>query len=271
MDDIEDLKNHAREIRKRIFLMCERAGGGHIAPSFSVVEILTALYFRVLRRDPDDPETPDRDRLILSKGHACAALYASLAEAGIIDESLLDAFCLPGGRLGGHPDRHPELGIEATTGALGHGLPFGVGIAWAGRMDRAPYRVFVVLGDGECQEGSVWEAAFIAAHHGLDNLAAVIDYNKLQALDEIQAILALEPLADKWRAAGWCVREADGHDLAALVDGLGSVPFEPGKPSCLIAHTVKGKGISFMENKPIWHYRLPVGEEMERARKELGI
>ncbi len=270
MDDIQ-LKNIAKEIRKKIFLMIYKAGGGHITPSFSVVEILTVLYFRILHFDKHDLRGADRDRFILSKGHASAALYATLAQAGIINKELLETFCQADGKLGGHPDLDAVPGVEATTGALGHGFPFSIGIALNGKMDKKTYRVFTVLGDGECQEGSVWEAAQFAAHHKLDNLTAIIDYNKLQAMGKISDILAIEPLVKKWESFNWSVREVDGHDIHALTVVLSRLPFKSGKPNLVIAHTVKGKGISFMENVPIWHYRLPNEKEMEICRRELEI
>ena len=267
----DNLNDIAMGIRRKIFRMICKAGGGHIAPAFSIVELMTVLYFRILRIDSQNPKSPDRDRFILSKGHACAALYATLVQAGFAPEEQLDFFCQPGGELGGHPDCGALPGIEATTGSLGHGLGLAAGIAFAGQMDRKDYRVFTILGDGECQEGSVWEAALFAAHHQLDNLIAIIDYNKLQAIDPIQDVLGLEPLKEKFAAFNWAVQEIDGHDMDALEELFTGLPFEPGKPSLLIAHTVKGKGISFMENVPIWHYRVPSGKEMQTALRELGL
>ena len=271
MDEISRLKDIAAELRKKIFRMALRAGGGHIAPAFSTVEVLTALYFKILKIDAKKPLDDSRDRFILSKGHGCAALYAVLAQAGFIEEKLLDSFCREGGLLGGHPDIQMVPGIEATTGALGHGIVFAAGIALAGKIDEKNYRVFTLVGDGECQEGSVWETAMFASHHRLDNLIAIVDYNKLQALGPISDIMGLEPLKEKWEAFGWAVREVDGHDLKEIVNVLSAVPFEKDKPNLLIAHTVKGKGISFMENVPIWHYRLPEEEQLAAAFKELGM
>ena len=249
---------------------CE-GGGGHIPACLSIVEILTVLYHQLLRIDPDNPKEADRDRFILSKGHASVALYAVLADKGFISFEELATYGHPGTVLGGHPDMYKVSGVEASTGALGHGFGFGVGMALAGKMDAKDYRVFTLLGDGECQEGSVWEAAMFAPQHKLDNLIAIIDYNKLQALDKLENIVSLEPLADKWTAFGWEVREVDGHDVTALLNVFQAVPFESGKPSLIIAHTTKGKGISFMENVPIWHYRLPDTEEMKIACAELGL
>ena len=269
--DIEILSEEALELRKTVFRMICGSGGGHTPASFSIVEILLVLYKRILNVQPNDLANPDRDRFILSKGHACATLYALLAERGFFDKSHLDTFGRRETILGGHPDMHKVPGIEASTGALGHGFPFGVGIALAGKMDHRGYRVFVVLGDGECQEGSVWEAAMFAPQHGLDNLVVIIDHNKLQAMDELDNIVPLSPVADKWKSFGWEVREIDGHDIGALVDTFSGVPFCPGKPSLIVANTVKGKGISFMENVAIWHYRMPNTGEMTTACNDLGM
>jgi transketolase len=265
------LVKKANETRKTILRAICRAGGGHMPASFSIVEILTVLYNGVLNVSASKKDDPDRDRFILSKGHAGVALYAVLADKGFFDKKLIDAFGSRGSILGGHPDMHKVPGVEASTGALGHGFPFGVGIALGGKLDCKGYRVFVILGDGECQEGSVWEAAMFAPQHKLDNLAVIIDYNKLQAMDRLDNIVALEPLADKWRAFGWSVREVDGHDIGALKEIFGSLPFEHGKPSLIVAHTVKGKGVSFMENVPIWHFRLPNESERKTACEELGV
>ena len=269
--ETKKLQDTAKEIRRKILKMIARAGGGHITPAFSIVEILTVLYFEILKINPAQARDENRDRFILSKGHGSAALYSTLAQAGFFDASLLDTFCQPDGHLGGHPDIYAVAGIEATTGALGHGFPFGAGIALAGKMDKKDYRVFTLLGDGECQEGSVWEAAQFAAHHKLDNLTAIIDYNKYQAMGKISDILGLEPLKQKWEAFNWVVREVDGHNIEELRETLKEVPFRAGKPNLVIAHTVKGKGVSFMENVAIWHYRLPNENEMEVAKQELGI
>jgi transketolase len=269
--DVDDLREMSARVRRTIFRTICLGGGGHLPACFSIVEILTVLYRQILRVNPADPKNPDRDRFILSKGHAAVALYVMLAEMGFIDAALLETYGHSGTILGGHPDLHKLPGVEASTGALGHGFPFSMGIALAAKLDRKAYRTFVVLGDGECQEGSVWEAALFAAHQGLDNLTAIIDYNKLQALDRLDSIVSLEPLADKWRSFGWSVYEVDGHDISALLDTFGRLPFEPGKPSLVVAHTIKGKGVRFMENVPIWHYRLPNPEEMKSACRDLGM
>lgn len=272
MDKLMSLDDIAKDTRKKIFLMCFHAGGGHIAPSLSCVEILVALYFKILGIDKNNYQDSNRNRFILSKGHASAALYAVLAEKDIIDKSILNTFCQEGSILGGHPEKHLIPGIELSSGSLGHGLSFGAGIALAGKLDRRDYKVFTLLSDGECQEGSIWEAALFASHHELDNLIAIIDHNKLQSLGQIDDILSLKSLGDKWASFGWEVREVDGHDIAQICNVLAPVPFFSDKPSVLIAHTTKGKGISFMENEPIWHYRLPnTTEQLEIVCQELDI
>ncbi|MCX7748454.1 MAG: transketolase [Clostridia bacterium] len=272
MQNIMDLKEIAKELRRKIFKMIYKAGGGHIAPAFSVVEILTALYFGgVLNVDPKRPQLIERDRCILSKGHASAALYAVLAQKGYFEEKLLDRFCQVGSTLGGHPNMLEIPGVEASTGALGHGFPYAAGIALAGKLNKSCYKVYCILGDGECQEGSVWEAALFAAHHKLENLTVILDYNKLQAMEPLDSIIKMEPMADKWRAFGWRVSEVDGHDMGVLLKTLETVPGTDHCPKLIIAHTVKGKGISFMENVPIWHYRLPSKEELDIVIEELEI
>ena len=271
MDELMRLEDIAREIRRKIVIMICHAGGGHIAPSLSSVEILVALYFKILKIDKNNFKDNNRDRFILSKGHASAALYAVLAKKGFINENILNTFCQRGSILGGHPEAHLIPGVEVSTGSLGHGLSFGVGIALAGKLDKKDYRVFALLSDGECQEGSVWEAAMSASYHKLDNLVAIIDHNKLQSLGRIDSILSLKPLIDKWKSFGWEVREIDGHSIPQIISVLGSVPLSKNKPSVLIANTIKGKGISFMENVPIWHYRLPNKDEMKIACEELDI
>lgn len=266
-----DLEKKVKELRKIIFKTIYNGGGGHIPTSLSIVEILAVLYYKVMNITPQNPKDPRRDRFVLSKGHAAVALYAILADKGFFNKQHLDTFGRRGTILGGHPDMHKVPGIEASTGALGHGFPFGVGIALAGKLDKKDYRVFILLGDGECQEGSVWEAALFTPQHKLDNVVAIIDYNRYQALDRLDKIVSLSPLVDKWKAFGWEVREVDGHDIFQLLDIFKNVPFVKDKPSLIIANTIKGKGISFMENVPIWHYRLPNPKEMAIACKELGL
>ena len=249
--------------------MTSRAKSSHIGSSFSMVELLVVLYGGVLRVRPNEPQWDARDRFILSKGHACAALYAVLAEKGFFPLTWLDDFYLDGAHLAGHSTHTGVPGIEMSSGSLGHGLSVACGMALADKRDGNKRRVFALLSDGECDEGSTWEAVLFAPQHKLDNLVAIVDYNKIQSLGTVKEVLDLEPLAAKWRACGWGVREIDGHDLGAIERTLTKVPFERGKPSCVIAHTVKGKGVSFMENKLLWHYRSPQGDELERAYAEV--
>ncbi len=265
-----DLKSKSRAIRREILKMAARVKSSHIGGSFSVADILTVLYFSELNIDPKKPNDPKRDRLVFSKGHCAAALYATLAERGFVPKSKLAEYFTDGKILTGHPTRGCLPGIETTTGSLGHGLPMGLGMAYAGRYDKLPYRVFVVMSDGECDEGSVWEAALAAAHLKMDNLIAIVDYNKLQGFGRTEAVLSLEPLKKKWEAFGWGVQEINGHDFSQLQKSLKAVPFKKGKPSMIIAHTVKGKGVSFMENSLDWHYKYPQGEEVDKALKELS-
>lgn len=245
------------------------AGRGHVGSPLSIVEILRVLYDEVLAVRPAEPDWPDRDRFILSKGHGCLALYAILADHGFFPKEELKRFCKPNALLGGHVDAHIP-GIEASTGALGHGLPIGVGMALAARMRGRSSRVFVVTGDGELDEGSVWEAALHAAKHRLDHLSAIVDYNKLQSYGRIDEVLPLEPLADKWRAFGFAVREVDGHDVTALREVLAELPFQRGKPNAIIAHTLKGRGIPFAELSAGWHHKSSIdAETILQLRKAL--
>jgi transketolase len=260
----------ARRIRARAVRMTNRAKSSHVGSILSMAELLAVLYHDVLRVTPATAADPDRDRFILSKGHGCAGLYAVLAERGFFPTEWLDSFYLDGGRLAGHCTADGVPGVEVSTGSLGHGLGVGCGMAVAGKWDHRPYRVFPLLSDGECDEGSTWEAALFAAHHRLDNLVAVVDYNKIQSLGHVKDVLDLEPLGGKWAAFGWAVREIDGHDVAEVGAALTAVPFAPGQPSCVVAHTVKGKGVSFMEDKLLWHYRTPADDEFAAALGELG-
>jgi transketolase len=264
-----ETKELARRIRRHVIVMANRANAAHIGGCLSVADILAVLYGRVLRFDPERPAWPDRDRFILSKGHSCAALYAVLAECGFFPLQTLETYYQNGTILPGHATHKCTPGVEASTGSLGHGLPLGIGIALALKRDNAPQRVFVVLSDGECDEGSNWEGALFAPHHKLDNLVVVVDYNKIQSLGHVKEVIDLDPLADKWRAFGWATRELDGHDVAALEAALLSVPFERGRPSCIVANTIKGKGVSFMENKLQYHYTPPRGDELPRALAEV--
>ncbi len=270
--DIAELEQIARHLRRRIVEFSSRTKTPHLASCLSCVDILVAYYFSVLRVDPADPKDHARDRFILSKGHAAPALFQTLALAGFYPESMLDEVDhhKGGGVFGEHPPAPGHLpGIEAATGSLGHGLPIGVGIALAGRLRGLDYHVDVLVGDGECNEGSIWEAAMLAAGQNLENLTAVVDYNKWQATGRSQDIMALDPLADKWRAFGWETFEIDGHDIAAVVELL--MQSRTGRPRAVIAHTIKGKGVSFMEDDNNWHYRTPDTEEVAAARRELGF
>jgi transketolase len=264
-----EFKERARNVRLSVLRMIKRAKAAHIGAAFSIVELLVGLYFSALRIDPKKPSGPSRDRFILSKGHSCAALYAALAERGFADGKVLEGFCADNGTLWGHSTAGTMPGIEASTGSLGHGLPIGVGMALAGKMDKAPYRVFVLLGDGEMDEGSVWEALLFAGHRKLDNLVAVVDYNKVQSFGMTAEVLGLEPLAAKFKAANWSAREIDGHSAKEIMGALAAVPLEKGRPTAIIAHTIKGKGVSFMEGTVDWHYKCPDDEQYKRAEREI--
>ncbi len=267
---IDKLRALSSAIRRRDLEMIYRAKLGHIGGDFSAIDILVTLYFGVLRIDPKRPDDPERDRLILSKGHSAGALYTTLAYAGFFPIEELDTFAQPLSRLNGHPNRVKVPGVETNTGPLGHGLPVGVGCAMGAKMDGASWRTFVITGDGELQEGSNWEAAMSAAHYKLDNLTVIVDRNGLQQGDFTERTMHLDPLADKWRAFGWAVREVNGHDHAALLDTFAQLPFEWGKPNCIIAHTHKGQGVSFMRDRPIWHHKVPNADEYMRAMEELA-
>ena len=269
---LEELKQKAKWVRQQVLEMCLVAGAGHIAPAYSATEIFVALYHGgFLRIDPKNPAWEDRDRFILSKGQACAALYAVLADLGFFPVSELQTYTSVGSRLGGHSESNIP-GVEAFTGSLGHGLPMSVGIALAAKMDGKDYLSVALLGDGECQEGSVWEAAMLAAHHELDNLIILVDRNSLQATNLTEDAVSLEPFDRKWEAFGWDVAQIDGHSFSQILTTLNSLKSQrSGRPKVVIARTTKGKGISYMENKPIWHYRVPGSkEEIEQARKELA-
>ena len=270
-DKIANLAKKAKWVRHQVLEMCVAAGAGHVAPALSCTDILVALYQGgILRVNPRNPAQEDRDRFIMSKGHACTALYAVLADTGYLPFSELKSYCQPGTCLGGHVDADIP-GAEVSTGSLGHGLPIGAGLALAAKMDKKGDVTVVLMSDGECQEGSNWEAALFAAHHRLDNLVAIIDRNGLQAIGLTEETLALEPLGQKWEAFGWEVRTADGHSYESLLSVLGDIHSRhSGKPLMVIAQTTKGKGISFMENNIIWQYRIPVGDELEQARRELS-
>ncbi len=267
------LEDIAHELRKEIMVTAFRGGSGHLASAFSAVEIMTALYFGgIVNYDKNNPKWEDRDKVIVSKGHASLVLYGVLERIGYIAKEELHTFCQPGSLLGGEPKYGDIPGVEATTGSLGHGLSFAVGVALANKMDEKQSWVYVVLGDGECQEGSVWEAALSAAHHGLGNLIVILDRNKLQAMGDTEDILKLNSMEDKWKGFGWNTEQVDGHDIGKLIAVLQRCKNRQlDKPTIIIADTIKGKGISFMEQVPIWHYRMPNPEEMEVVKRELGI
>ena len=266
---LTDMEKIAREIRKTIVRMSHDSGASHLGSALSCVDILVALYWGSANIDKNNTDLPSRDRIILSKGHAIAALYAVLALKGIIDKTLLKTFCEPGSILEEHPGPESPAGVEAATGSLGHGLSLGAGMALAGKIKAQDYNVYVLGSDGECNEGSVWEAAMMAAGRNLGRLCVIIDYNKWQATGRSREITALEPFADKWKAFGWDSPEVDGHDIEALTKALSMTKKRRKKPFALIAHTIKGRGVSFMEDDNNWHYRIPNAAELEQALKEL--
>jgi transketolase len=268
--DPQALKEKARELRLEVLEVTTKVGSGHVSSSYSAVEILTALYFGgVLRYRPDEPHWPERDRFILSKGHAAPIFYTVLANAGYFDRSELAGLRTVNRRAEGHPVQDKLPGIETTSGSLGKGISVGIGHVLAGRLSKLDYHVFVLLGDGECQEGQIWEAAMSATHLGVDNLTAIVDYNKYQESGPISREMALEPLVDKWRAFGWHVEEVDGHDIQALITTLKAARKIKGQPTVVIAHTVKGKGVSFVEADYTFHGKALSPEQAEKAREEL--
>lgn len=266
------LAEKANWIRMSAMTMTHHARLGHTGGDLSAADILATLYLgEVLRIDPSRPAWPQRDRFVMSKGHCAGAFYSTLAQRGFISHAQLKSYMDPLSLLNGHPDRNKVPGVEANTGPLGHGLPIAVGMALAARMRDESWRVFVLVGDGELQEGSNWEAAMCAQQYGLDNLTVIVDRNGIQQGDFTESTIRMEPLADRWRSFGFAVQEVNGHDHAALLKTFGSLPLNQGKPSCLIARTTKGKGVSFAENKPAWHHGVPTREQLELAAKELGV
>lgn len=266
---VKELEAIAKRIRRHIILMIGKAGSGHPGGSLSAVEIVTTLYFKVMRHKPQDPQWSDRDRFILSKGHAAPLLYAILAECGYFPVDELSTLRQLDSRLQGHTDRTVTPGVEMSAGALGQGLSFGIGVALAGRLNAQQYRVYVLLGDGECDEGQVWEAAMAAAHFRVDNLVAIVDNNGQQIDGWNYEVMNLEPFNKKWQTFGWRVIEVDGHDFTQLIDAFAQAKLVKGRPTVIIAHTTKGKGVSFMENNPDFHGKAPNAAEMEIALKEL--
>jgi transketolase len=270
--DVEALKRQAAELRGQVIWMSHKTGAAHLASCLSAIDVMTAAYWHALRIDPTNPTDPLRDRFILSKGHAAMALYSTLAFRGYFSRDLLDTYNQDGGMLAEHPPANLLPGVEAATGSLGHGLPIAAGHALAARVkgNEGEYRVYALLSDGECNEGSVWEAAMFAAGMKLSNLCVVVDYNKWQATARYET-LALSPLREKWESFGWDAHQIDGHDIGAVARALANFPNGSGKPVAFIADTVKGKGVSFMEDDNNWHYRAPTAEEVEKSRKELGL
>ncbi len=260
----------AQRIRRHVVRMTSRGGSSHVGSCLSIADIVAVLYGQVLRVNPANPGWEERDRFILSKGHAGAAVYAALAETGFFPVSTLEQHYQDGSTLSGHVSHKGIPGVELSTGSLGHGLSVAAGMAYAAKLDARTHRVFVLMSDGECDEGSNWEAVLFAAHHGLDNLVAIVDYNKIQSLKSVADTLALEPFAAKWTSFGWQVAEVDGHAHPDLKQTLSRIPAAAGRPTCILAHTVKGKGVSFMEHSVLWHYRTARGEEYEAAMRELG-
>lgn len=268
---MNNISNEVKELRKNIFITAYHGRVGHLASAFSIAEIISVLYLKeILKYDVKNPNWRDRDRLIISKGHASLALYCILARVGYFDKKELHSFCKIGSLFGGEPHIGHVPGVEASTGSLGHGLSFATGIAMANKMDGIDSKVYVILGDGECQEGSVWEAVMSAKNFNLDNLVVILDDNKLQAMGSVNEIMGIESWKEKWSSFGWEVEEIDGHNVDEIYEALKKEnPIN--KPKIIIANTIKGKGVSFMENVPIWHYRMPNQEELQIVMKELGI
>lgn len=264
-----DSKQLAWKIRRHALHMTSHGGSSHIASIFSMADLISVLYSGILRIDPKNPKWEDRDRFILSKGHAGAGVYSALAERGFFPVEKLKTHYQNGSDLSGHVSHKGIPGVELSTGSLGQGLSVATGMALSAKRKGAGYRAFCVLSDGECDEGSVWEPILFAAHHKLDNLVAIVDYNKIQSLASVSETIGLEPFRQKWESFGWSVNEVDGHDHQALTQTLSKIPFTKGKPSCLIAHTTKGKGVSFMQDSVLWHYRTAKGDEFEKALAEL--
>ena len=269
--EIKELENKAAEVRRNILRMIKAGGSGHVGGAMSTVDIITALYFGIMNSDPANPKKEDRDRFILSAGHKCLALYGVLAEKGYFDKSILDSYGSLGSKLPGHPNMHYLPGVESNTGALGHGLSLAGGMAMGLRMSGLGSKVYVVMGDGELAEGSNWEAAAAISHHGLDNVVCVVDRNRLQIGGNTTDVMSYEPLDKRWSAFGWEVKEMDGHNMAEIMSVLTGAPFSAGKPSLVIANTIKGRGLSFAENRAAYHYWKATAEEIAAAEKDLGV
>ena len=269
-DQIKRLQQISKKIRCSIVTMVKEASIGHIGGSLSVTDILVALYFNVLNIDPENPGWEDRDRLILSKGHGATAIYSTLAQRGYFKAKDLETFGMLGSKFQVHPDRTKVPGIEASTGALGQGLSVAAGMALAARLDGRDYHTYAILGDGEIQEGQIWEAAMFSAHYSLDNLTAILDYNNVQLMGNIPDIMEIAPVDKKWESFGWNVIKIDGHDFTRIIQGLNSAKKYKGGPTIIIADTTKGKGVSFMQDSCSWHGNVPTDKEYEKAIKELN-
>ena len=264
--EITDLKKISKKVRRHILRMTYYSKSSHIGAALSIVEILVALYFKILNVDPKNPAKPDRDKFILSKAHGSTALYATLMERGFFPSEYLEKYYIDNGILPGHLDKQAAPGLEYSTGSLGHGFPVSIGMAIANRQTHNPGRIFVLIGDGECNEGSIWEGIMLASHLKLNNITAVLDYNKIQSFGRTNEVINQEPIGDRWRAFGWEVYEVDGHNYEQL---RGAFNIEQKKPKVIIAHTLKGKGLSFMEDLLEWHYKSPNEEEYRQALLEL--
>ncbi len=268
--DLNQLQAIAKQTRRQIVTMITEAKSGHPGGSLSAVEIVVTLFYSVMRHDPANPQWPDRDRFILSKGHACPVLYTVMAECGYTPFDQLNTLRKLGSIYQGHPDKRFIPALEASTGSLGQGVSLAIGMGLAARLNHSPSRVYVLLGDGEIQEGQIWEAAMFASYHHVDNILAIVDYNRIQLDGFVKDIMDLEPLVDKWKAFGWHMIEIDGHNIPAIQAACAEAVSVQGKPTVIIAHTIKGKGVSFMENNPKFHGMAPTREEMERALQELA-
>ncbi|MGC9219481.1 MAG: transketolase [Athalassotoga sp.] len=267
--DLKNLKEISLKTREKLLIMHSKSNESHIGSALSIVDILTVLYFEVLNIDPLNPFDDKRDRFILSKGHAATALYVTLSQRGFFKEEILDSFAQDGGKISVHPERFSVPGVESSTGSLGHGLSMGVGIALSAKKDDQKFKTYVLMSDGECEEGSIWEAAISASRFKLDNLIGIVDKNKWQAYERTNTIQDLSFLKSKWESFGWSCKEVDGHDIIQLKQCLKSAPFEEGKPSIIIAETVKGKGVKEMEDKMEWHYKSPSSEQINEFLESL--
>ena len=269
-EEVLELEKTALQVRRNVLRMIKASKAGHVGGALSSADIITALYFKIMKVDPKNPKWPKRDRFVLSAGHKCLALYAALAEKGFFEKEVLDTYGKLKSRLPGHPDMYKIPGVETNTGALGHGLSIGGGMALGLRMDGYDSKVYVVMGDGELAEGSNWEAAAACSHHRLDNILVFVDRNRLQISGPTVKVMSYEPLKNRWEAFGWSVREIDGHNMREIVDNATDIPFEKGKPSLIIANTIKSKGLSFAEDRANYHYWKATPEEIEQAEKDLN-